>query len=369
MYRRKHRLFSLLLALYLMSFLLLFVCERGQPAAKQTMKIHVLVTKTRAEAEEVLKLLRQGIPFTRLVRERSIGPNREKGGDMGYIDPDQVSPRVKQLLKGLGEGEYSTILQTELGYTIFYHTTDRYYQEGKAHFQAGKLLPAVEALEKDIQLNPEREESLFLLGTIYESRELYDQALSLFQRIVEIDPESVLAYNALGLVYEKMGNFRQAEAMYNKALALNPDFYEARNNLANIYVKTGRTAEAMAEYNRAINAGADAAPVYYNLARLYAGMDSKLSEAITLMKRAILLAPREARYREMLARLYVRSGEHDLAVAEMRKALSLDPQNSRYRQALKQLEEAHHVPETGRPVTAWSPDHPLPLHPTAQAFT
>ncbi len=319
-------------------FLLLLPLQDVRPAQRQMMKVHVLVVKTRAEAEEMLKLLRQGIPFGRLVREHSIGPNKEQGGDMGYIDPEQVSPRVKQVLKGLKEGEHSLPLQTELGYTIFYHATDRYFEVGKTYFHEGKYPQAVEALERDLRLNPERTESLFLLGSIYESRGLWDQAFTFFERVLKIDPDFVLAYNALGVLYEHKGLWKEAEAMYQKAIALNPAYYEAHNNLANIYVRTGREQEAIAEYNKAINLNVEAAPVYDNLARLYGSMNLQLPEAINLAKRAILLAPEEASYHETLAQLYARAGEYGLAIQAIRKALQLAPHNEQYRQALQQIE-------------------------------
>ena len=60
--------------------------------------IRILVVKTEAEARDAIAAYNTGIPFDRLVRERSIGPERERGGYLGRLNPASLAPAARALV-------------------------------------------------------------------------------------------------------------------------------------------------------------------------------------------------------------------------------------------------------------------------------
>ncbi|MBD3288821.1 hypothetical protein GF337_08475 [candidate division KSB1 bacterium] len=80
--------------------------------------LHIMV-KTEAEANEIKKLLDSGRDFSELAKARSIGPNAQKGGDLGVIHKGDLLPELDAALRKLKIGEVSTVLKSEIGYHIF----------------------------------------------------------------------------------------------------------------------------------------------------------------------------------------------------------------------------------------------------------
>ncbi len=70
--------------------------------------------------ELVLERLKKGQSFETLARTYSESPFAAEGGDLGLFDADQLSPQIQAALKGLKTGEYTSILDTEQGYQIFF---------------------------------------------------------------------------------------------------------------------------------------------------------------------------------------------------------------------------------------------------------
>jgi peptidyl-prolyl cis-trans isomerase SurA len=58
-------------------------------------------------AEDIYKRLINGEDFASLAREFSQGAERETGGDLGYIDPDNLMPAVRDVALNLKTGEIS----------------------------------------------------------------------------------------------------------------------------------------------------------------------------------------------------------------------------------------------------------------------
>lgn len=70
--------------------------------------------------EMVLAKLKQGEAFEALARKYSESPLAAEGGDLGVFELDQLSPEIKRGVSGKGEGEFTSILETEQGYQVFY---------------------------------------------------------------------------------------------------------------------------------------------------------------------------------------------------------------------------------------------------------
>ena len=79
---------------------------------------HILVY-TEAEAKEIKSLLDKGSDFCQLAKDRSKGPNADKGGDLGIINKGDLMPELDSTLMKLKVGETSDIVKTKMGFHIF----------------------------------------------------------------------------------------------------------------------------------------------------------------------------------------------------------------------------------------------------------
>ncbi len=84
------------------------------------------VNPTEKDKQEVLKMakkLRQqideGTSFEALARKYSQGPGAKEGGDVGYLNPDDLDPHLAKFVSQLPEGGVSQPVETEDGIYLF----------------------------------------------------------------------------------------------------------------------------------------------------------------------------------------------------------------------------------------------------------
>jgi peptidyl-prolyl cis-trans isomerase SurA len=70
--------------------------------------------------EVVLNQLKQGRPFESFVDEAPDSPEGPEGTDLGLYRLDEIAPQLRDLVKNMKAGEYSSILETDKGYQIIY---------------------------------------------------------------------------------------------------------------------------------------------------------------------------------------------------------------------------------------------------------
>jgi len=83
--------------------------------------LHILVA-TEAEAQEIKKLLDGGANFAQLARERSKGPNAQKGGDLGLITKGDLLAELDKAISTLQVGQTSDVIKSQIGFHIFKRT-------------------------------------------------------------------------------------------------------------------------------------------------------------------------------------------------------------------------------------------------------
>jgi peptidyl-prolyl cis-trans isomerase C len=85
---------------------------------KQVRARHILV-KTRDEAMDVLREISRGKDFAELAREKSIGPSKTQGGDLGYFAFGGMLPTFSQMAFSLKKGEVGRApVQTKYGWHV-----------------------------------------------------------------------------------------------------------------------------------------------------------------------------------------------------------------------------------------------------------
>ena len=70
--------------------------------------------------ETVLSQLKQGRSFESLASEAPDSPASPQGTDLGLYRLDELSPQLRNVVKDMKAGEYSSILETDRGYQIIY---------------------------------------------------------------------------------------------------------------------------------------------------------------------------------------------------------------------------------------------------------
>jgi EpsD family peptidyl-prolyl cis-trans isomerase len=78
-----------------------------------------VLVKTKQEAEEILKALKEGTSFGYLAQEKSLHLNASRrAGEIGWFGRGERDPAVEKLAFSLEKGEISDVIKTEAGYEI-----------------------------------------------------------------------------------------------------------------------------------------------------------------------------------------------------------------------------------------------------------
>jgi tetratricopeptide (TPR) repeat protein len=164
----------------------------------------------------------------------------------------------------------TTIYIDKLPYKNF---SSRDYREvgEKLFLQKHNLKAAKIHLNKSIELKPDNEKALFLLGRIAFVQSDLPAAIDYFNQVIELDPLSTEGYYGLGLSYGYMSDYRRAEESFLRFFdiieinkKIDPEYkdayglWAAYNDLAWIYFLEGKydkaekvTDEALSKYSNA----------------------------------------------------------------------------------------------------------------------
>ncbi len=92
--------------------------------AEQARAYQILV-KTETEIKEVQNRLERGEEFEKIARIKSISPESEKGGDLGYFSKEQMPPEISEAVFKLAVGKISGPVHTAYGYHLLKLTERR----------------------------------------------------------------------------------------------------------------------------------------------------------------------------------------------------------------------------------------------------
>jgi len=78
---------------------------------------HILV-KDEEEAYDIIERINRGDDFAELAKEKSQGPSKSKGGDLGYFTRDQMVKEFADAAFALEKGEMSEPVKTQFGWHV-----------------------------------------------------------------------------------------------------------------------------------------------------------------------------------------------------------------------------------------------------------
>jgi Flp pilus assembly protein TadD/SAM-dependent methyltransferase len=171
------------------------------------------------------------------------------------------------------------------------------------HFQAGRLIEAMDLYQQALIADPRHSGSLHHLGLIAikigrpeVAVDMIGQAIALnetnatlhhdisfalialdrhadavrhAQRAIALKPDHANAYLLLGDAFLKLRKLDEAIAIYRRGLALDPAHAEAYNNLAEALFAQGHLNEAAQSFKEALRLKPDLVTAYNNLATIY----------------------------------------------------------------------------------------------------
>ena len=214
---------------------------------------------------------------------------------------------------------------------------------GTALFNGRKDLPGAEAaLHKAMDLDKNNTDALEKLGKVQVQEGSVDQAIALYQQSIKNNPREVRFYILCGELYEAKQQWDQAKSMYQQALSIAPDQPLASNNLAYVLLEQGGNVDLALSMAQTARRGMPESPnaadtlgwAYYQKG-VYQSAISQFQESIRLTEQRGMADDAVVHYHLGLA--YQKANQNGLARQQLEKAVKLSPNNLEAKKALSEL--------------------------------
>jgi tetratricopeptide (TPR) repeat protein len=375
----------------LAGWLLPFGATAGALQAETPIPLRIIVLPTEREAREVAAAIAKGAPFERLVRERSVGPERERGGYLGRVKPATLSREAQAALARLGRNRLTPVFPAEGGFAVLQVVSEpvarlldesirqeaeaeRLLEEGTEAGKRGELADAAELLARAVQLNPNLVDGHYNLAIASRRLGQQGQAVAAMRRVVELKPDDYEARLGLGTWLAEAGQHAEAGVHLERAAMLRMDSRDAWYRLAQSYEAAGRPRDALGAYRRVLAllgkedpallvdilrvamrakdgaAAVDAARRLHAFTPGHRGfllvgrallVQGDNQAALLELEKAVALEPASVLARLSLSEAYARLGQADAAADQILRAIRLEPKNPElYRILSERYEEA-----------------------------
>ncbi|HSD50490.1 MAG TPA: tetratricopeptide repeat protein [Candidatus Methylomirabilis sp.] len=303
--------------------------------------IRILVVRTEIEVREAIASVRAGVRFERLVRERSIGPERDRGGYLGRVDPASLPPAARAALDKTKRGMLSPVFSTDEGFAIFQVLTLQEEEELEARAKSapeaqdlfkrgtelgkvGDLDRAAPLLQQATALDPDLVDAHFNLAIVERRRGRMDAAIASMRRVIELRPEDFEAHMRLGSWLAAQGSHAEATRVFERAAALQMDSREAWLRLAQSYEAAGRLKAAVGAYRRVVGLLSQDDPALSAALFRVAMLAGDGPVAVEAARKLLASRPGHEGF-IALGEALLLNGEADAAILEYQKAVALAP--------------------------------------------
>ena len=193
---------------------------------------------------------------------------------------------------------------------------------------------AKSCLIRAVTADPTSEEAQFFLGVFFYTQNDFKLAISPLQTAHTLSPKGPLPVLYLAMTQEALGDETKALDLYQQAENLSPEKSPQSASILGAYGRflgmLGRSQESIAKHRRAIEADPASRDAHYELAK---GLDhdGDFKNAALEGERALTLpelGTSDAQIQFLLAKLYTKLNQPDLAKAHMEK-FQAAPQTTR----------------------------------------
>ena len=177
------------------------------------------------------------------------------------------------------------------------------------------------------ELEPERKRTHFQLASAFASSGQTTAALEAFERELQLNDETEIVRLARlnrSMLLQQSRKWAEAAAELEALLVALPDQSAAFGDLTTLYLQSGKLDDAAAALERGEQAGYASGQHYYSVgARFY--KEERLERAAGFLRRALELAPDMSRAERSLAACLDKMGHEQEALEHLRRYLELEP--------------------------------------------
>ena len=206
-----------------------------------------------------------------------------------------------------------------------------YRSLGQAQAQTRDIAAAIKSYQKAIELNPQQPTWVYKnLGYFWEKQGELDKTLSAQSQVVKHNPNFAYAYLALGEVLAKQERWNQAASAYKKAIEIAPQLpssvYESLGEVLSCQTQSeSEVISSPSDKNRT----SKSAQEYLKLADKCL-KENKLTEAVTLYKKAIAIEFNAEDIYLKLGDVLVKLNKYGEAISTYQEAIAIKPDAKTY---------------------------------------
>ncbi len=215
-----------------------------------------------------------------------------------------------------------------------------YYNMGLIYEVKENYIKAKTMFETSIMNNPNFLDASFELAIILNELGNYDEAISICTNIIQDFPNNDLAYTYLGILYSKRGNYKAAVKQIAIAIDKNPNSSFSYYMLGNIMANEQKYKEASMCYDEAIKLDSGNIRIYKDYSKLFA-QQGKFEEAIEILKTSINILPNSDAY-NLLGMLYEDLGKYSESLDSYQRAQEINPETEDIQTSINRIKQKQH---------------------------
>lgn len=182
---------------------------------------------------------------------------------------------------------------------------------------------AVEAYQFNIQLDPSYAESHMHLGVLQYRLKAYPAAITHLTEATRINPKQPEPFIVLGLAYLQAEQFEKASSTFEEGLRHHPKNADLYFNLGTAYDKLNRFDDVVKAMETALALDPHHADALNYLGYSYAERGIKMEQALSLTRQAVALKPDNGYYVDSLGWAFYKAGQFNEALTEIKRAVVL----------------------------------------------
>jgi tetratricopeptide (TPR) repeat protein len=189
---------------------------------------------------------------------------------------------------------------------------------------------ALAELNRAIELNPNRAESILALARFYVSTRDAAKAEETYRRAINVNDALPLSHTEYGKFLAQMNRLDEAEAQFRRAVEVAPGDYDARFVLASFYFVNKRNDKAEESYKALADLDKNRPDGQAMLADFYSSID-RADDAINIYRQVATRWPDYTRAHYRMGEIMIQRGDLQGATGQVEEVLS---KNQRDMQAL-----------------------------------
>lgn len=172
------------------------------------------------------------------------------------------------------------------------------------------------------------------LGTLFQEKKQYELAVKAYDTVLQVEPNHLLANYYKATLLEDTGNTDGAIQAYNKVLAMDPSHRQAQTHLLNLVKRQTDPIKLASGLKQYADRFAQNAVIQEQVAEEF-HQRKDLTNAATFYQRAIQLNPQLASAWANLGAVYQEQGQDEQSAQAFQKALALEPGNETFQELAK----------------------------------